>query len=178
MKKNKNNHGFFLLEVIIASAIIGTSLVFILGSLGTTLTLAKKGLEETQSAYLLEEGGEAIKIIRNQTWANISSLTLVTDTEEAQAETGVQTAHAYYLSWANGASAGLPGSWTLSNSNQKIGNFTRTIVFQAVYRDTNKKIVTTGGTLDTGTIKAVVTVSWSTLSGLETESLPMYITNI
>lgn len=156
--KQKKQSGFFLIEVVIASALVGGILISILGLVQNTVEVSKRSLERTQAGYLLEEGSEAVKTIRDGVWTNISNLS--NDT-------------VYYLSWSG-------TGWSLSTTPSIIDDqFTRTIVFSAVSRDTNDDIVSSDGSYDdTRTRKATVTVTWTPQSGVRSETLTFYIADI
>lgn len=155
-KQNKQS-GFFLIEVVIATALAGGILITLLGLVQKTVDISKRSVERTQVGYLLEEGVEVVKIIRDTGWANISALTNGTT---------------YYLSW-NGT------SWQTSTTPNTIGSFTRTVVLGAVSRDGSDDIVPSGGTYDDPrTRKVTVSVSWNLPSGLQTETMVFYIADI
>ena len=155
--KHSTSSGFFLIEVVVAASIIATVLILLLASIQDSVEASQRSLERTQASYLLEEGAEAVKTIRDSGWTSIS---------------GVTNGTTYYLSW-NGT------TWSLTTTLQTTDIFTRTIVFSAVSRDTNDDIMTSGGTVaDTGTEKVTVNVSWLSQSGTKSESLELYIANI
>ncbi len=151
----KKQQGFFLIEVIVAASVIAVVLVLLLGAIQNSIEVSERALERTQTAYLLEEGAEVLKAIRDNSWSTIAGL----------------TTNLYYPTW-NGS------NWTLSTTANTIGKFTRSIVCTAVARDTGDDIVETGGTTDTGSKKCTITVSWQTPSGTQTKFLSLYITNI
>ena len=155
--KHSTSSGFFLIEVVVAASIIATVLILLLASIQDSVEASQRSLERTQASYLLEEGAEAVKTIRDSGWTSIS---------------GVTNGTTYYLSW-NGT------TWSLTTTLQTTDIFTRPIVFSAVSRDTNDDIMTSGGTVaDTGTEKVTVNVSWLSQSGTKSESLELYIANI
>lgn len=147
--------GFFLFEVVVASAVIATVLIFLVGSIQSSVDVSKRSLEKTQAAYLLEEGVEAVKAIRDNDFDTITALTAGTP---------------YYLHYAAGA-------WTLTATAESVDAFTRTVVFSAVSRDASDDIASVG-TDDPGTKKGTVTVTWAAPSGAKSESLVFYISNI
>jgi len=158
---NMSSHytkGFFLIEVVIVASVIATVLMYLLGSIQNSVEVSQRSLERTQAAYLLEEGAEAIKSIRNATggWTILNA-----------AANGVTQ----YLSW-NGS------VWSLTTTPQMVDIFTRTVVFSSVNRDAASDIVSSGGTLDTRTRKAVITVSWLAQSTTKSESVTLYLTDI
>jgi Tfp pilus assembly protein PilV len=157
MQHKKNNTGFFLIEAIIASAIISTTLVIMLGVMSNVVGVSATALQKTQASYLLEEGVEAAKILRNQSWTNITTLTPGTT---------------YYLVWSGSA-------WSYTQTVQTTGIFTRSIAVATVSRDGSDNITTSGGTVDSGTLKMTITVTWKSQTGTtNTETLPFYITSI
>jgi Tfp pilus assembly protein PilV len=156
-KNFKKQPGFFLIEVIIASALAGGILISLLSLVQNTVEISKRSLEKTQVGYLLEEGAEAVKTIRDASWSgNIVTLSNGTP---------------YYLLW-NGT------EWRTSTTPSTIDIFTRTIIFEEVSRDSNSDIVAVGGTVDPRTRKVTVTVDWTTPKGPQSESLVFYIADI
>ena len=154
--KRITQHGFFLIEVVVAASVITAVLLLLLGAIQNSVEASQRSLERTQVSYLLEEGAEAVRAIRDNNWNTISSLTTNTT---------------YYLSWSGSA-------WSITTSPNTIDAFTRTVVFSPVSRDVNQDIVSTGGTDDPGTKKVVLTVTWNSQSGPKSETLSFYIANI
>ncbi|MEI6022237.1 MAG: type II secretion system protein [bacterium] len=154
----KTQKGFFLIEAIVASAIIGTSLVLMLAVISNVVDISHRALEKTQASYLLEEGGEVAKVLRNQAWSNISNLTPGTT---------------YYMHWDNTGK-----TWSYTTTAEKVGVFTRTIVISSVQRNANADIVSSGGSVDSGTLQMTISVSWQSANGTSaTETMPFYITS-
>lgn len=147
--------GFFLIEVVVAVSVIAVVLILLLGSIQNTVAVSKRSLEQVQSAYLLEEGAEAIKVIRDNQWSNISGLT-----------SGVQ----YYLFY-NGT------TWVTTTTPNIIDQFTRTVTVVPVYRDATDDIASSG-TLDAGTRRVTVTVSWTAPRGVQNKTMALYVANI
>lgn len=154
-KNKKTQYGFFLIEAVIATAVVATTLVMMLGASTNVSSIGRYSLQKTQSAYLLEEAAEVIKIIRNQSWTTIANLTNGTT---------------YYMQWGS-------GTWSYTTTPQQTGIFTRTVVFSAVSRDTGDAIVTSGGTVDSGTRRATITVSWQSNGVTRSETMQLYITS-
>lgn len=110
-----------------------------------------------KAALMSEEGIEALKFLRDEQWSNISNLSLSTD---------------YYLQF-DGA------DWNITPTPQFTDpRFERKFAVENVNRDTNGNIVPSGGTLDGGTKKIIMTVSWRTQEGTTTKNLSAYLTNI
>jgi len=160
--KNKKNlsrtaiHGFGLIEIVIGSAIFALSILGISSYYQQALQVSQKTGKFVQAGFLLEEGMEIAKYFRDTSWTNIS---------------GATPGATYYLSW-NGS------SWATSTTNIFIdGIFERTLIIDNVNRDSNDDIVSGGGTLDAGTKKATVSVSWNDRGATTTKTISTYLTN-
>lgn len=149
------SRGYFLIEVVVASSVIAVVLILLIGSIQNSVDVSHRALERTQASYLLEEGAEAVKSIRNVGWTSITAATLGTT---------------YYLHWSG-------SQWSLTTTPETVGSFTRTVVFSAVTRDVDDNIAASG-TTDTGTEQATVTVAWTPPSGVKTETLSFYLSDI
>ncbi len=169
MKKNKNkNSGFTLIEVLIACAIITVSMFALMSTAQKGLSLSREALLMSQANTLMEEGAEAVKSIRDNNWTDVSNLNLNTN---------------YYLYFNTNTK-----NWKLDTNSTSLlgyeptypvdGVFSRSIVVSSVERDANDDIVASGGTVDTGTKKITVTVSWTSTSGFKSKNLSFYISNI
>lgn len=159
MKKSflKPNLGFSLIEVIIASAIV-SSLVLAISFVSTKgITLSNRALKEVQTTNLLSEGAEAVRLIRDNSWTNISSLQVGTN---------------YYLYFNT-----TTNLWSLSQTPNTIDYFTRIITVSNVYRDVNNDIASTG-TLDSNSKLFTITTTFNTKEGTVTKQLQLYIFNI
>ena len=110
-----------------------------------------------QGDYLLEEGIEVVKLLRDAGYVNnIAKLSTTTPT---------------YLAW-NGT------NWATSTSNVFIdGRFERKIAIGEVMRDANQDISETG-TLDPSTRLVTVSVAWNAKGATTTKTIQTYITNI
>jgi Tfp pilus assembly protein PilV len=150
--------GFTLVEILVACGIISVTLLSLIASAQKGIELSTQALRQVQASYLLEEGAEATKSIRDANWTNISGLTL---------------GSTYYLSYNTGTNI-----WSLSATPNTVDSFTRIVVITAVSRDGSDDITTSGGTVDTGTKKVTVSVSWPSVSGTLTKTLSFYIANI
>lgn len=156
-RQSKNRSGMSLIEVIVGSAIVVSALVAIMGTYGGLTGLSLRNTPKIQAAMLLEEGSEILRLMRDTGWSSkISSLSNGTT---------------YRFIWQNNA-------WTSTTSVQMIDSFfDRTFVLSAVNRDASYNIVTSGGTLDTGTRKATITVSWRDGNATTSRSVELYIYN-
>lgn len=159
-KKNIiNSSGFSLVEVLIASAIISLTAIALMSAATKGIELSSRALRQVQASQLVEEGVEAVKSIRDTNWDTISTLTPDIN---------------YYLSFDTNTN-----TWSLGTIQiDKIdGIFTRVVVFSDVNRDVNDDITETG-TLDTGTKKANVIVTWPSSGGVNSKNLNFYLANI
>lgn len=150
-KKNKRL-GFALVEILVACSIISVALVALVSSVYAATELSRRSVENIQAGFLLEEGAEVTKIIRDNGWSGISSLTIGTN---------------YYPTFSSNI-------WSLSTTPNTLGIFTRTVVIDNVYRDLNDDIASSG-TLDTGMRKVTETITWNNEKGLQTKTLTFYI---
>ena len=153
--------GFTLVEVIVACAIITSSIFAVMSAAEKGITVSQDALKQMQGSLLLEEGAEAVKSIRDASWTNISGLTL---------------GSTYYLSYNN-----TTNLWSLSTTPTSTidSTFTRTVTLAAVSRDTNDDIVSSGGTVDSRTKQITITLSWSDSPGVTiTKTLSFYIADI
>ncbi len=153
--QKKTSKGFGLVEIVVTAAVLGTTFIVLFGSIQHSVRVAQLSLEQVQAAFLLEEGAEAIRSIRDESWTTLSDASIGTS---------------YYLSWSGTA-------WTLTTTPNIIDRYTRTIVFSTVERDGNFDI-TESGSVDDGTLKVSVTVTWESQSGAKTETVDFYITNL
>lgn len=165
MKIRNLQNGFTLIEVVVASAIIVTSLVAILNAYSYFIRAEKSNTKLVKSVYLLEEGVEAVHYLRDKGWtANIASLSTTTS---------------YYLYFS--ASGGV-GSWQSTTTRQLYdGIFERKISFADVYRNNTTQNISASGagtTLDPNIRKVTITVSWIGASGATTtKTISTYVTN-
>jgi len=150
--------GFALIEALVASAVIALVLAGVVAALLLTLRSALGNTASVQSAFLAQEGIEALRILRDNGWsANIASH-----------PSGVN----FYLVFDG-------TTWQATTTNRSIdGTFERSAALADVYRNGNEDIVQSGGTLDPNTKKVTVSVSWREGGATTTRSLSAYLTNM
>ncbi|OHA84333.1 MAG: hypothetical protein A2937_01175 [Candidatus Yonathbacteria bacterium RIFCSPLOWO2_01_FULL_47_33b] len=152
------HRGFGILEMVIASAILSVSLLGISSFYQDALRVSRTTTSFVQANYLLEEGVEAVKLMRDKSWSGSIA--------------GLTPGASYRLAYTS-------GSWATTTTMTLIdGVFDRTFVLENVNRDGNDDITTSGGTLDAGTKKLTVSVAWGGQSGTTTKSITTYIANI
>lgn len=154
-KKISHKQGSVLVEVLVAAAIILITFLILTATLQKSVQLAQASLARQQANLLIEEGAEAVKLIRDTSWASI---------------TAVPTNTTRYLAFSG-------GTWAITSTPATIDGFTRTISIDDVMRSATDDIAGSG-TLDTGTKKVTVTVSWQAKGATQTESLVFYIADI
>jgi type II secretory pathway pseudopilin PulG len=75
MKKNIfKNKGFMMVEIVIATSIIAILIISMMSVVQRGISISRQSLHTIQAAYLLEEGAEAVRILRDNAWTNISEL--------------------------------------------------------------------------------------------------------
>ena len=159
MKNKKySEDGSVLLEALVVTSIF---LIIILGLAGTLSFIVKASLANVmkiQASYLAEEGLEAVRLLRDASWAmNIA---------------GEVSGVPFYLNF-NGS------SWVKTAVNTYVDEtFERKTTFSDVYRDSSQNIVSSGGTLDPNIKKVTVAVYWNSYGATTTRSLSTYITNV
>lgn len=149
--------GFGIIEVVVGSAIILS--VVLVSSFAFTKFIqgSRSALDSLKANYCLEEGVEALKFLRDQSYSkNIATLSAGTK---------------YYLVWN--------GSWATSTSGTLYdGKFERYVSADPVYRDPQGHIVTSGGTLDDQTKKISANVLWNSGNGTTSRNISFYLVNI
>ncbi len=162
IKMKNSDKGFTILEVLIGASIMLLITTGILSSYVLYLQASGSNTQSIQAAFLLEEGVEGMKSIRDAGWtANIVPLT---------------TGTPYYLSWGVASSA-----WQTTTVSTSTDGFVRKIILYPAYRDVNSNLVsstTPGAVVDTGTRQLNVTLAWSYKNSTSTRSIMTYISNI
>ncbi len=153
----KQKKGFGLLEALIGVALFSVILVSMVIAFQNIAVLQKSLTARIQAEFLLEEGVEAVRSIRDTDWTTISSATADTP---------------YYLDFDT-----VSKSFDLTAGKNQIDNFYRWVEFSPVYRDGNDDIAGSG-TIDSGTKKVTVSVEWLTGGASTTKQLSAYITDI
>jgi len=156
--KIKQKQGSVLLEVVVGAAIISASLLSLISVFNMSLRFAEQSIKKTQASFLLEEGMEVVRVLRDSGWqGNIETLDMETS---------------YHLDF-------LENKWVATSTAGYIDEvFNRVFILDDVYRDGNYDIVDSGGDLDIDTRKITVSVSWFNGKSTTTESIFSYTTNI
>lgn len=152
----KNSVGFSLVEALVMVFVASTCIfvVWRVYTLYIKISLANPAF--FQAAFLAEEGIEAMKFLRDGNWINISGLTLDTD---------------YMLNFDG-------TKWSTSTAPFLIDSkFDRRIRLASVERDITGDIVSTG-TVDPGSRKLTVSVSWQRDGATTTKTIVTYLNDI
>lgn len=156
----KSTRGFGLVEVLVAVAIIAITSVSIFNVYTTYLRAQLSNVKAVKAAFLMEEGLEVVRLLRDTSWSTSIAPVTASTTQ--------------YLSWTGAA-------WQFTTTPQMIDTlYARTVVFMPVYRDGNNRIAETG-TLDPNTRGFTVTVEWpddNTALSTTTKQISSYITNL
>jgi prepilin-type N-terminal cleavage/methylation domain-containing protein len=155
--KNKQK-GMSIIEVVIASAIISLSMIAISNVYSQFLKLSLENTVKIQATFLLDEGVESVKIIRNYSWKSIASSTPNTE---------------YYLDWVD-------NRWQATTTPSIIDNkFIRKFTVENIYRDpTTLNIVYAGGVLNNDSKMINMSVSWRYDGSTTTKQSSFYIFNL
>lgn len=145
------------MEALVGVAIFAVALIAMIIAFQNLAVLQKSLTARIQAQYLIEEGLEAVRLIRDSDWQSISSLNNGT---------------AYGLSFNSGAQA-----FSLSAGEEKIGPFYRSVEFADVYRNTENDIAPTG-TLEEGLKKVTVKVEWLAGSATTTKQVESYLADL
>jgi hypothetical protein len=154
-KKASQNTGSMMVEVVVVISIITMLVVSASAVAQRAISMSRQSVHRSQASFLLEEGAEATRIIRDNAWSGITNLSTATD---------------YYLSFSG-------GTWILSTTPIQDGIFTRKVVLSPVYRDVNQNIALSG-ILDNQTRLVTVTVTWAEGSSIYTKTLQLYLSDI
>lgn len=145
-----------MVEAVVVISVIA---IFVLLSLSVNAfyaEISKRNKHYIQASFLAEEGIEALKYMRDDSWTtNIDPLIPNTD---------------YYLIFNSG--------WVATTVAQNTNGYYRSFRVYDVLRDVNGNIVETGGGLDAGTKFLQMKVEWLSKSGTSTREVSAYIADI
>jgi|SRR3989344_6702448 len=155
--KKKSEGGFAIVEMLVGGFIIVAMAIGVATAVQKSVEVSRLALRDAQSAYLLEEGAEAIRTLRASSWSNIASSTAGTN---------------YYFSFSTSTNL-----WSLTTSTTTVGIFSRKVVLSDVYRDGADNIATSGA-LDASSRRADITVSYPNNTATISKQLSFYIFNL
>jgi len=149
--------GFSVVEIILASALFlifsGAAIVVVLQG----FDLNRTSTDSIVANQFAIEGLEAVRSIRNQSYTNLTPIA------------------------GTGLTRSASNTWTFSGANNQFGPnnmYTRVITISTVNRDASGNIVSSGGSLDTNTMKVTSVVSWKeSPTRNDTVTQTTYLTN-
>ncbi|MCD4760439.1 DUF2341 domain-containing protein [bacterium] len=150
--KFRNNRGFSLVEVIVALGIFTILAMGVFNVVTNSYSNFSGSGNREVIAEFAQEGIEAAKAIRNNSWQDI--------------EDAVGSNH--------GVSKNASGVWNFVGISDTWDTLTRVVTVADVQRDANGDIVASGGTDDSNTKKITVTIS---ASGITDYVLNTYVTD-
>lgn len=154
--KLKTIRGFGIIEIVIAVFVITTALFSIMLVSKLSLEINRHNLYSTQAGFLLEEGSEGLRMMRDSSWSKITALA---------------TSTPYYIIFSK-------NSWSATTTATTTdGVFYRTVKTAGVYRDSNDDIAGSG-TYDIGTKKLSLSVSWWNGTATSSQAMDMYLTDL
>ncbi len=128
--------GTILVEFLIVAALLTLAIPAIYGLFLVGSDSDANQLKQTEATRMMREMVEVTRIIREQGW-------------DAFANNGT-----YYPNRVG-------NSWELVTGEETTGEFTRSMIIEDVYRDSNDSIVESGGELDLSTKKVQYRASWN-----------------
>lgn len=155
--------GFGILEIVIASAIIGGTLFAMVSIFLLSRDAIIFSTQKLQASFIAEEGLEVLRFMRDSGWSgNIASLSPGTD---------------YYFAFSTSTS-----NWSVNSSAQPtIENlFARSFKIENVSRDVSANIeaVYNAANDDPGTKKVTVKVDWSYKNKNQSVTAETYLTDL
>lgn len=139
----KKERGVAAVEVVIGVSIAALVLIFATNALVLFLNAGRTASEKVKAIYLVEDGLELLRFVRDDSWNSISSLS-------------VNATH--YLQVT-------PSTVTVTSAPQLIDGYTRSFRISNVYRNASDDIVastTPGSTADQSAKYVTMTVTWGT----------------
>lgn len=157
----RGNSGISIIEILVAITIIIIALVSLFNLNSLSLKASTLVKQTTRANFIAQEVMEAVRNFRDGTSWSINGLGVLTPGASYHPEKSIDN----------------PPKWQIILGEGKAGGFTRKVVFNDVFRDSNDNIVETGGTLDLETKKAAVIVSWQDGGRNHQIELVTYLTN-
>jgi len=127
--------GFTIVEIILAMGLFTLVVGGAVGAVVQAFSINRLGEEESYANFLSSEGLEATRAIVTRDYFNLSN-------------------GAHGLTTENNL-------WEFSGSSDTFGRFTRQVIVSNVFRDTDRNIVESGGTLDLFTKRVESLVTWN-----------------
>jgi Tfp pilus assembly protein PilV len=158
---SQRQEGFNLVEIVIATGIISLSLVSVIYIAGQSLVISHTSLDTYVASTVLEEAAEAVRVVRDDSWADIAAL---------------DPATTYYPTFDSSTN-----TWLLSTSSSDgvVGMYTRSITVEEVLREAGSGEISPSGSPDADAKRITAHVTWTTSDGRDiSRSLSFYLMNI
>jgi len=149
--------GYIFIEILIAIALISMVFVVLLGLSFQSVNLSSSIQKKTQADAYVREELEELRSFRDGTTWTSNGLGTVTVGQN------------YYLTFNSGTN-----KYQLNSGTETVSGFTRSLVFNQVQRDGSGTIVSSGGTVDTNTMKATATITGNSIAQ---QQVVVYLTN-
>ena len=158
------HRGSVLIEVVVGSVIILFTMVGVAAAYNLYLKTISSNTSTVTARMLLEEGAEAVRVLRDEGWGDFI---LPLEMEDRRV---------YYLALESDGH----GGWQWHTTTTPVfvdGIFARTVALSAAYRDANQSLAP-AGTLDPDVCRVRVEGSWWNGAATTTESAELYIHNL
>ena len=151
------SRGFGMVEVLIGATILTVGFMALMNLYLSSYNYSSQNINQIKAGLLLEEGQEAVRILRDNSWSsNIGTLSTTTT---------------YGIYFNN-------STWVATTTVSNVDNiFARTFRIYDVKRDGSQDI-SSSGTYDSNIKKVVFSVSWVGQGSTTTKSVSTYITNV
>lgn len=176
IKYNKGvKRAFTIVELVVVAAIFGTAVVAFFGAATISFKAIAKASDKVQAAFLMEEGLEGVRYLRDLSWTRFINQEPLRGEEcftfNGTTNDGIVMTNLF-------ATSSMPCT-PIDNK------FKRTITFFDVCEDTTTNAITgvapscaIGSAPDYGRKKVTVKVSWEASNYSYSESADMYIANL
>jgi len=158
-----NKKGISIIEILVAITIITIGLFSLFSLTNFSLKARSHNERNIMAVNLSSEMIEAVRIVRDENWNNISGLTMGVDYYPVQ------------------SGAAPDWQWVLQSGSESVlgGQYLRRVLFEDVSRDTNDDIedVYNFANDDSNTKKVTAKVSWTEAGVSRQIEIVTYITN-
>lgn len=158
---SRRNRGSTLIELLVVIGICGMILLAVTQVMQVSLKLTRQSSRRLQAIYLMREGVEGVRYLRDSGWSNMIA--------------PLSPANTYFLVFVTSTAP----TYALTTTEPPLtgGLFRRDITVADALRDTQDTIAASG-TNDPNTRQVTIRVSWPDGSATSTESLTFYLMNV
>jgi len=150
--------GFGLVEIVVSVAVLLVIFLSAYSVIISSLAYQADGANRVRAELLLEEGHEAMRLVRDTDWTLLSSLSVGQD---------------YWLRFEN-------GTWSSIASEEPLvfGMYDRTVRTDDLYRDGSGNVTESGTVPDQNIKKVTVSVRWENPRGEQSVTRSTYVAKI